>query len=142
MSCRAIPIKFVPAGKVPLQRLHPNSSRPSCAPRWTITPGRFAAAPELPLSGGRRSSNVRADQAASRKKMKKAASDRENEMSFTLRETLMRTAAAAAVFAAACALPSGAARAQDKPPIVMKISLAARNEALHQIAQDYAALIE
>src|SRR3984957_9801921 len=74
--------------------------------------------------------------------MKKASCDRENEMSFTLRGALMRTAAAAAVFAAACALPSGAARAQDKPPIVMKISLAALNEALHQFAKDYAALIE
>src|SRR5580704_12107733 len=68
--------------------------------------------------------------------MKKASCDRENEMSFTLRGALMRTAAAAAVFAAACALPSGAARAQDKPPIVMKISLAALNEALHQFAKD------
>jgi TRAP-type C4-dicarboxylate transport system substrate-binding protein len=73
--------------------------------------------------------------------MKKAAYDRENEMSFTLRETLMRTAAAV-VFATACALPPGAARAQDKPPIVMKISLAALNEALHQFAKDYAALID
>jgi TRAP-type C4-dicarboxylate transport system substrate-binding protein len=45
------------------------------------------------------------------------------------------------------AAPFGAAQAQeksaqDKPPIVMKISLAALNEALHQFAQDYAALIE
>jgi TRAP-type transport system periplasmic protein len=39
-------------------------------------------------------------------------------------------------------MTSGAARAQDKPPIVMKISLAALNEALHQFAKDYAALIE
>jgi len=40
------------------------------------------------------------------------------------------------------AMTFGAARAQDKPPIVMKISLAALNEALHQFAKDYAALIE
>jgi hypothetical protein len=33
---------------------------------------RFAAAPELPLSGGRLSSNVRADQAASWKKNEKS----------------------------------------------------------------------
>jgi len=40
------------------------------------------------------------------------------------------------------AMTFGTARAQDKPPIVMKISLAALNEALHQFAKDYAALIE
>src|SRR4029077_13439887 len=40
------------------------------------------------------------------------------------------------------AMTFGVARAQDKPPIVMKISLAALNEALHQFAKDYAALIE
>src|SRR5258708_36904751 len=39
-------------------------------------------------------------------------------------------------------LTFGPARGQDKPPIVMKISLAALNEALHQFAKDYAALIE
>jgi len=38
--------------------------------------------------------------------------------------------------------PPGTAQAQDKPPIVMKISLAALNEALHQFAKDYAAQIE
>jgi TRAP-type C4-dicarboxylate transport system substrate-binding protein len=63
-------------------------------------------------------------------------------MRFTTHKSLLRTAAAAGVFAAACTLPPGAARAQDKPPIVMKISLAALNEALHQFAKDYAALIE
>jgi TRAP-type transport system periplasmic protein len=63
-------------------------------------------------------------------------------MRFTTHKSLLRTAAAAGVFAAACTLPPGAAHAQDKPPIVMKISLAALNEALHQFAKDYAALIE
>jgi hypothetical protein len=43
ISCRAIAIKFVLAGKVPLLRSRPNSSRPSCALRWMITLGRFAA---------------------------------------------------------------------------------------------------
>src|ERR1700730_11848035 len=57
-------------------------------------------------------------------------------------KSLRRTAAAAGVFAAACALVPGAARAEDKPAIVMKISLAALNEALHQFAKDYAALID
>jgi TRAP-type C4-dicarboxylate transport system substrate-binding protein len=59
-----------------------------------------------------------------------------------LRKSLRRLAAAAGIFAAACALAPGAARAEDKPPIVMKISLAALNEALHQFAKDYAALID
>src|ERR1700693_4577031 len=57
-------------------------------------------------------------------------------------KSLRRLAAAAGIFAAACALPPVAARAEDKPPIVMKISLAGFREALHQFAKDYAALIE
>src|SRR5579862_6822038 len=63
-------------------------------------------------------------------------------MRFTTHKSLLRAAAAAGIFAAVFALPPGAARAQDKPPIVMKISLAALNEALHQFAKDYAALID
>jgi TRAP-type transport system periplasmic protein len=63
-------------------------------------------------------------------------------MRFTTHKPILRAAAAAGIFAAACALPPGAARAEDKPPIVMKISLAALNEALHQFAKDYAALID
>jgi TRAP-type C4-dicarboxylate transport system substrate-binding protein len=50
--------------------------------------------------------------------------------------------ACGAAFALIGAMTFGAAQAQDKPPIVMKISLAALNEALHQFAKDYAALIE
>ena len=53
------------------------------------------------------------------------------------------SACGAALAAAAIgATIGGPAQAQDKPPIVMKISLAALNEALHQFAKDYAALIE
>ena len=55
------------------------------------------------------------------------------------------SACGAALAAAAVALVAtigGPTQAQDKPPIVMKISLAALNEALHQFAKDYAALIE
>jgi TRAP-type transport system periplasmic protein len=48
--------------------------------------------------------------------------------------------AGALVLAALSALDP--AQAQDKSPIVMKISLAAINEALHQFAKDYAALID
>jgi TRAP-type C4-dicarboxylate transport system substrate-binding protein len=59
-----------------------------------------------------------------------------------MRDVLRRGLAVAGALAAMAALPFGAARAQDKPPIVMKISLAALNEALHQFAKDYAALIE
>jgi TRAP-type C4-dicarboxylate transport system substrate-binding protein len=62
-------------------------------------------------------------------------------MRFPLPETLMRTAAAG-VFAAACALTPGATHAQDKTPMVMKISLAALNDPLHQFAKDFAALID
>ena len=63
-------------------------------------------------------------------------------MSLTTRKSLMRKAAAAGVIAAALALPPGAARAQDKTPMVMKISLAALNDPLHQFAKDFAALID
>jgi TRAP-type C4-dicarboxylate transport system substrate-binding protein len=73
---------------------------------------------------------------------KKACARGENDMRFTTHKSLRCAAAAAGIFAAACALPPGPARAQDKPPIVMKISLAALNEALHQFAKDYAALID
>src|ERR1700722_18645984 len=138
ISCSSIAIKFALRAKVPLQRSRANSSRPSCAPCRTTTLGRFAAAREWPLSATRRSFNVRADRAA--KATTKRPWPGENDMRFTTHKSLLRTAAA--VFAVACALPSGAARAQDKPPIVMKISLAALNEALHQFAKDYAALIE
>jgi TRAP-type C4-dicarboxylate transport system substrate-binding protein len=57
------------------------------------------------------------------------------------REGFARAAAAAGVCVVAMALTLGPARAQDKT-YVMKISLAALNEALHQFAKDYAALIE
>ena len=40
------------------------------------------------------------------------------------------------------AVSLGAARAQAQQPIVMKISLAALNDPLHQFAKDYAALID
>src|SRR6202035_2501195 len=63
-------------------------------------------------------------------------------MRFTSRKSLMRMVAAVGIIAAALAPRSRAAQAQDKPPIVMKISLAALNEALHQFAKDYAALID
>ena len=53
-------------------------------------------------------------------------------------KSLRRLAAAAAIFAAACALAPGAARAEDKPPIVMKISLAALNEALTRSVRRWA----
>jgi len=49
--------------------------------------------------------------------------------------------AALGAIAALSAATSGAARAQDKT-YVMKISLAALNEALHQFAKDYAAALE
>jgi len=63
-------------------------------------------------------------------------------MGFTTRKSLLRTAAAAGVCAALLALSPGAARAQDKTPMVMKISLAALNDPLHQFAKDFAALID
>ena len=63
-------------------------------------------------------------------------------MKFTGCEALPRLAAVAATLALAPLLSSGPAHAQAQQPIVMKISLAALNEALHQFAKDYAALIE
>src|ERR1700689_2408989 len=63
-------------------------------------------------------------------------------MHVTTRKSWARTAAAAGVIAAALALTLGAARAQDKTPMVMKISLAALNDPLHQFAKDFAALID
>jgi TRAP-type transport system periplasmic protein len=58
------------------------------------------------------------------------------------RAVLARGLSIAGALALAMALLPGAARAQDRPPIVMKISLAGFREALHQFALDYAALIE
>jgi TRAP-type transport system periplasmic protein len=63
-------------------------------------------------------------------------------MKFAGREVLPRIAAVAAAFALASVLPLGAAQAQAQQPIVMKISLAALNDPLHQFAKDFAALIE
>src|SRR5580700_11403173 len=68
-------------------------------------------------------------------------------MHVTTRKSSMPTAAAAgayatAVCAAVLALTPGAAQAQDKTPMVMKISLAALNDPLHQFAKDFAALID
>ncbi len=64
-------------------------------------------------------------------------------MRCTRREVLARAPAIkAAAVAVLATLTFGAARAQDKPPIVMKISLAALNDPLHQFAKDYAALLE
>ena len=63
-------------------------------------------------------------------------------MHVSTRKSSMRTAAAAGVCAAAWALTAGAAQAQDKAPMVMKISLAALNDPLHQFAKDFAALID
>jgi TRAP-type C4-dicarboxylate transport system substrate-binding protein len=62
-------------------------------------------------------------------------------MTSTVRRSCIRTAAAG-VCSVTLALSLGAAQAQDKSPIVMKISLAAINEALHQFAKDFAALID
>jgi TRAP-type C4-dicarboxylate transport system substrate-binding protein len=63
-------------------------------------------------------------------------------MHVTTRKSWVRTAAAAGACAAVLALTLGAARAQDKTPMVMKISLAALNDPLHQFAKDFAALID
>jgi TRAP-type C4-dicarboxylate transport system substrate-binding protein len=62
-------------------------------------------------------------------------------MRFTERGIGARVAAAAGALILALAFTPGTARAQDKP-YVMKISLAALNEALHQFAKDFAVLIE
>jgi TRAP-type transport system periplasmic protein len=65
-------------------------------------------------------------------------------MHLVKREVLLRSATAAAVLGSALALPLGPAQAQeqDKTPIVMKISLAALNDPLHQFAKDFAAAID
>src|SRR6202161_2811177 len=63
-------------------------------------------------------------------------------MHVTTRKSWVRTAAAAGACAAVVALTPGAAQAQDKTPMVMKISLAALNDPLHQFAKDFAALID
>jgi TRAP-type C4-dicarboxylate transport system substrate-binding protein len=63
-------------------------------------------------------------------------------MTNTARQSSIRTAAVAGVCAVSLMLTLGAAQAQDKSPIVMKISLAAINEALHQFAKDFAAMID
>jgi TRAP-type C4-dicarboxylate transport system substrate-binding protein len=62
-------------------------------------------------------------------------------MSFARHKDFARIAAAAAAFAALWAPLPAAAQAPDKT-IVMKISLAALNDPLHQFAKDYAALID
>lgn len=58
------------------------------------------------------------------------------------REVLARGLAVAGALVLAALPALGPAQAQDKSPIVMKISLAAINEALHQFAKDYAAMID
>jgi TRAP-type C4-dicarboxylate transport system substrate-binding protein len=58
------------------------------------------------------------------------------------RDFLARGLAVAGALVLAALPALGPAQAQDKAPIVMKISLAAINEALHQFAKDYAALID
>jgi TRAP-type C4-dicarboxylate transport system substrate-binding protein len=63
-------------------------------------------------------------------------------MTITGREILARALAVAGALVVAAVPALGPAQAQDKSPIVMKISLAAINEALHQFAKDYAALID
>src|SRR5581483_2073168 len=98
----------------------------------------------LSLSAGRLSSNVSGvrPRAAQRKKPALAdsgASDWGGEMTMFKNETLSRSAVAAAAFVVASVLPFGA---QAQQPIVMKISLAALNDPLHQFAKDYAALLE
>jgi TRAP-type C4-dicarboxylate transport system substrate-binding protein len=58
------------------------------------------------------------------------------------REALARGLAVAGALVLAALPALGPAQAQDKAPIVMKISLAAINEALHQFAKDFAAMID
>jgi TRAP-type transport system periplasmic protein len=58
------------------------------------------------------------------------------------REAALRIVLVFAVLALAAMLPFGAAQAQAQQPIIMKISLAALNDPLHQFAKDYAALID
>jgi TRAP-type transport system periplasmic protein len=59
-----------------------------------------------------------------------------------MREVLRRGLAVAGALVVTVALPPGAAWAQDKAPMVMKISLAGFNEALHQFSKNFAALID
>ncbi len=55
---------------------------------------------------------------------------------------VVRSVLAAGTCVMALALMLGAAQAEDKAPIVMKISLAGFNEALHQFSKDFAALVD
>jgi TRAP-type C4-dicarboxylate transport system substrate-binding protein len=69
--------------------------------------------------------------------------EREGGMNVAVRRLLLTrglSLAGAVVLVSAVSL--GAARAQAQQPIVMKISLAALNDPLHQFAKDYAALID
>jgi TRAP-type transport system periplasmic protein len=63
-------------------------------------------------------------------------------MKFTGCEALPRLAVVAATLVLAPMLSSGAAQAQAQQPIVMKISLAALNDPLHQFAKDFAAMLD
>jgi TRAP-type C4-dicarboxylate transport system substrate-binding protein len=63
-------------------------------------------------------------------------------MNVARRRLLTQGLLLACAVALVSALPLGAARAQAQQPIVMKISLAALNDPLHQFAKDYAALID
>jgi TRAP-type C4-dicarboxylate transport system substrate-binding protein len=58
------------------------------------------------------------------------------------REAALRIVGVFATLAFATVLPVGATQAQAPQPIIMKISLAALNDPLHQFAKDYAALID
>jgi TRAP-type C4-dicarboxylate transport system substrate-binding protein len=66
----------------------------------------------------------------------------EDGMNVARRRLLTQGLLLACAVALVSALPLGAARAQAQQPIVMKISLAALNDPLHQFAKDYAALID
>lgn len=57
-------------------------------------------------------------------------------------DAVWRASALAGALAIAAAPTAGGAQAQDKAPIVMKISLAALNDPLHQFAKDFAAAID
>jgi TRAP-type transport system periplasmic protein len=63
-------------------------------------------------------------------------------MNVARRGLLARGISLAGAVVLVSALPPGAARAQAPQPIVMKISLAALNDPLHQFAKDFAALID
>src|SRR5579863_6096904 len=66
----------------------------------------------------------------------------DNAMRVVGRKFFARGVAVAGALALTAAVSAGPARADDKAPIVMKISLAALNEALHQFAKDFAAHID